>query len=681
MATLQELMDKITELDKTADYKSIGALLTDDVLLVNNDAKLYTCKALACNMSQDSANAYKYAQEAIRLAPDNTYGYLQRGISFFYAGDFKNAVTDFNTVLDTDKQNLEAFFHRANTWYQLQQYEKAIDDYTRALEFDLNKNNPLIYYDRGLAKNALSEYVSAIKDFDKAISLSPEDNYYQAYCDRGVSNFMLGYYDKAREDYNKSLQINEGYYLGHYNSGLLYHKQQLFEDALKDYDRAIEIEKNFAPAYNNEGQIYLNSRDYDKATLNFNKAIALDPGLAVGYLNRGIVSNLNFKYDEALADFIKARDLFDPKIKTVEKYLAFIEDSIKLIEEKFADKKRIESIKAAPEDKEAKAAIERKIDLIIKRVRDAAKSDVTAVVHYTKLFVAEIFVKSTEAKMHYSNSIYMNDPTEGSVLFEFLNDPVITDTYKKGEKASESSIYLGSFLPAEDKKNNTEHVDELLMWRTYGKDENGREGAGSSIIINSAFFKAQNSILPDMAEDPSNSLLNVIYVKKHLDQKTLQIDADSDINKALDEIKVELNALIQLKAHKDAEELFRTEIDKSVYKRLSGISYLFKSSDYEYEHEARIIKYIARNSDNIKFIAQTEAGKPSKRFYIESLNDVLPHIEEIYLGPTVENHQQWSLYFDYEIRQRDKDIKAMTTAPFALNPGSVKILKSETKFQ
>jgi tetratricopeptide (TPR) repeat protein len=681
MATLQELLDKIQELDKTADHRSIGELLTDDVLVANNDARLYICKALSCNMSQDISNAYKYAQEAIKLAPGNTYGYLQRGISFFYAGDFKNAITDLNTVLDTDKQNLEAFLQRAAAWYQLQQYEKAIEDYTRAAEFDLGKNNPVIYYDRGLAKNALSEYVSAIKDFDKAISLSKDDKYYQAYCDRGVSNFMLGYYDKARQDYNKCLDINEGYYLGHYNRGLLAHQQQSFDDALKDYDRTIELEKGFAPAYNNEGHIYLNRGDHDKATVNFNKAIELNPALAVGYLNRGIVSNLNFKYDEALTDFMKARDLFDPKIKTEEKYLAFIEDSIKLIEEKFADKKRIESIKANPEDKAAKAAIERNIDLIINRIRDAARSDVTAVVHYTKLLVAEIYVRSTEAKIYYSNSIYMNDPTEGSVLFEFLNDPVITDTYKKGEKVSESSIYLGSFLPAEDKKSNTAHVDELVMWRTYGKDENGREAAGCSIVINSAFFKAQNSILPGMAEDPSNSLLNVIYVKNHLEQKTLQLDPGSGINAALNDLKVELNALIKLKAQPDAEELFRIEIDKSVYKRLSGISYLFKSSDYEYEHEARIIKYIARSSGNIKFLTQTETGKPSKRFYIESLNDVLPHIKEIYLGPKVENHQQWSLYFDYEIRQRDKDIKAMSTPPFALNPGSVKILRSECKFQ
>ena len=503
MATLQELLDKIKELDKTADYKSIGELLTDDVLVANNDARLYICKALSCNMSQDIANAYKYAQEAIKLAPDNTYGYLQRGFSFFYAGDFKNAITDFNTVLDTDKQNLDAFLQRAAAWYQLQQYEKAIEDYKRAAEFDLGKNNPLLYYDMGLAKNGLSQYVSAIKDFDKAISLSKEDKYYKAYCDRGVSNFMLGYYDKAREDYDKCLHIEERYFLAHYNRGLLAHQQQSFDDALKDYDRALELNKDFEPAYNNKGQIYLIRGDYGKATDNFNKAIELNPALAVAYLNRGIISKLNFKYDSALADFMKARELFDPKLKTDEKYLAFLEDSIKLIEENFAEKKRLDSIRAKPEDKAAKAAIERNIDLIINRIRDAAKSDVTAVVHYTKLLVAEIYVKSTEAKMHYSNSIYMNDPTEGIVLFEFLNNPVITDCYKKGERVSESSIYLGSFLPAEDKKSNTGHVDELVMWRTYGKDENGREAAGCSIVIDSAFFKAQNSILPSMADDPS----------------------------------------------------------------------------------------------------------------------------------------------------------------------------------
>ncbi|MEO8174819.1 MAG: tetratricopeptide repeat protein [Sediminibacterium sp.] len=559
------------------------------------------------------------------------------------------------------------------------EYEKAIEDYSKVIAID--RDNALAFYDRGLTKNALSEYVSAIDDFDKALSIKKD--YYQAYCERGLSHFSLGYYDKALEDYNKSLAIENGYYIAWYNRGLLAHIQGHYEDAIKDYDKVIDIEKNFAPAYNNKGHIYLNTGEYESAIENFSKAIDLNPDLAVAYLNRGIIYNRNFNDDKAYVDFKKALELFKSNPVGNELYKTFLEDSIQLIDEKRTEKKLLDSTKAKPEDKAAKAEIEMRIDQIINRIREAAKSDVKAVVHYTKLSVADIYVKSTDIKMHYSNSIYMNDPTEGSVLFEYLDDMVIKMSYESGEKFSESSVYLGSFLPAEDAKGKTGHEDELVMWRTYGRDEKGNEAAGCSIVIDSAFFKSQNSAtsMAAVADDPSNVLLNVIYIKNDPHEKMLQIEPESDINQALKDIKAELNSLIKLKAQDDVDNLFCAEIDKSVYKRLLGISYLFKSADYEYEHEARIIKYVARNSDNIKGMSQNEAGKPSKRLYIESLNYILPYIKKIYLGPKVENHQEWSLYFDFEIRQRNKIVKGMTPAPYTLNPSSVEMLKSTRKFQ
>jgi hypothetical protein len=76
-----------------------------------------------------------------------------------------------------------------------------------------------------------------------------------------------------------------------------------------------------------------------------------------------------------------------------------------------------------------------------------------------------------------------------------------------------------------------------------------------------------------------------------------------------------------------------------------------------------------------------EAGKPPKRFYIESENNILPFVKRIYLGPKVENHQQWSLYFDYELRQRKKELEKMPDRPYNINPSAIKILRSENKFQ
>jgi tetratricopeptide (TPR) repeat protein len=49
------------------------------------------------------------------------------------------------------------------------QYDKAISDYTKAIE--LNPKHADIYYSRGLAHNKMGQYDKAISDFTEAIKL------------------------------------------------------------------------------------------------------------------------------------------------------------------------------------------------------------------------------------------------------------------------------------------------------------------------------------------------------------------------------------------------------------------------------------------------------------------------------------------------------------------------------
>src|SRR5690606_3283124 len=136
-----------------------------------------------------------------------------------------------------------------------------------------------------------------------------------------------------------------------------------------------------------------------------------------------------------------------------------------------------------------KTRIEDKIERTLENIRKVSKSDAQNVVHYTKLFVSDIYVSSLYSKMHYSNAIYMNDPKEGKMLVKYFNDDRITQAYINGEKRNESSVYLGSFLPAEEDEIGKSYEDELVMWRTYGKDANGKEAAGCNLVLSTDFFK------------------------------------------------------------------------------------------------------------------------------------------------------------------------------------------------
>ena len=71
--------------------------------------------------------------------------------------------------------NAEAYNERGNDYSNLGQYERAIEDYKKAIE--LNPNDDVAYYYRGIAYYFLNQYERALKDFDKALKINPNNTF------------------------------------------------------------------------------------------------------------------------------------------------------------------------------------------------------------------------------------------------------------------------------------------------------------------------------------------------------------------------------------------------------------------------------------------------------------------------------------------------------------------------
>lgn len=103
--------------------------------------------------------------------------------------------------------------------YNEPNYDKAIEDYTKAIE--LNPNFADAYYNRGLAWVAIKEkeYDKAIKDYTKAIELKPDyaDAYYN---ERGLAWKAKGKYKEAINDYTDAIKIKPDFANAYYNMGL-----------------------------------------------------------------------------------------------------------------------------------------------------------------------------------------------------------------------------------------------------------------------------------------------------------------------------------------------------------------------------------------------------------------------------------------------------------------------------
>lgn len=95
----------------------------------------------------------------------------------------------------------------ANDFYRIEEFEKAIEHYSKALK--IRPNLLESYFNRGLAYTRKQGYPNAIADFEKVVSLDP--NIAEAHYTLGLVLEHLRRYDDAIENYNKALEIDPTY--------------------------------------------------------------------------------------------------------------------------------------------------------------------------------------------------------------------------------------------------------------------------------------------------------------------------------------------------------------------------------------------------------------------------------------------------------------------------------------
>ena len=102
-------------------------------------------------------------------------------------------------------QTAEEYFDRGYTKHKLKDYERAIADYTKAIE--INPNDAKIYLSRGASKDYFNDFNGAIADFTKAIEINP--NFASAYFNRGFSKYY------SKDSYGACIDAKKAQDLGY----------------------------------------------------------------------------------------------------------------------------------------------------------------------------------------------------------------------------------------------------------------------------------------------------------------------------------------------------------------------------------------------------------------------------------------------------------------------------------
>ena len=309
--------------------------------------------------------------------------------------------------------------------------------------------------------------------------------------------------------------------------------------------------------------------------------------------------------------------------------------------------------------------------------------------HYTKGSTLQIMLDQEEnekkksifsvsGKTRLYNANYMNDPEEGIVIEQILG-------LDRRDVLEPSSWFLMSF---------TNKTDDLAMWSQYGDDTKGvclvlREDdfsrftsfndvswrketitlspinkMNSTISQLSSYSKnsqneSENKESTDTINDKetqkkseeqgndSNSNIDYLYRIAYVKHKNLKLEQTELFEKP--EIDILEKLLNSLKEKLDIGSKVKEEnYQNAIAECIEEIRYLFKSVDYKYENELRILRYANLDPSNkeIKIDKTSGVGK----LYIERKNSI--QIGEVIFGPKFPNPE----YVTPLLKLLDKEI-------------------------
>ena len=269
--------------------------------------------------------------KAIQLKPDYYSAYDMRARAYVRKGDYTLSIVDRTILIQMVLQRVRnatnlrltnaynervanAYGNRADVYFIASDYNSAIADYTKAMEFDSDKNTSryrAYRHKRGWTYHKNGNYDLAIADcteiMQPRLSVAFGDytlhaKYYH-YMTRGVVYLAKGNYDRAIADFTNAIE--------RYGRGDIMWISDPVIEAM-DFSIFPYTDRNFHARrnpYEHRGEAYLQKGDFDSAIADFTKVLNLFPEASDVYKRRGDAYLQKGNFNRSAADYTKATEL------------------------------------------------------------------------------------------------------------------------------------------------------------------------------------------------------------------------------------------------------------------------------------------------------------------------------------------------------------------------------------
>ena len=261
-----------------------------------------------------------------------------------------------------------------------------------------------------------------------------------------------------------------------------------------------------------------------------------------------------------------------------------------------------------------------------------------SVTHYTGLSSAQAMIMQGSV-FRVSEGAYLNDTSEGTEVFDFLS---VAHSAHAGRGALAEIFaekpFIGSFV------TEIKH-DDPALWRMYAKD-NKAEANGCALTLNMKRFQEslQEPFLASSTGEKESAPEPRFYRVAYRDSQGKDRFIVPGVPKAVEQ---ELNGHMQnLSTTVDAYRALNPSAvgTHDLIELLNEIAYIFKSAEYQYEHELRLVI----KGDGFDKLIKEDRMPPKVYIQLVSLK---PLIEKITFGPRVERPDEWAAAFHYSLLQ------------------------------
>lgn len=211
-------------------------------------------------------------QEAIDTNPDEPMYFSNMAAVYFEMKQFEKAIEECDKGMEICKGANYDFVkagkilaRKANAQVQLGQYDESIATYQAALL----ENNEHTY------KQGLNKAKKAKSEAEAAAYISPEKA--EEHRQKGNELFKAGKFADAIKEYDEGLRRDPKAVAIYSNRCATYIKLMEFPTALKDADKCLDLDPKFVKAYARKGNCHHMMKEYHKAMKSYDDGLKIDP--------------------------------------------------------------------------------------------------------------------------------------------------------------------------------------------------------------------------------------------------------------------------------------------------------------------------------------------------------------------------------------------------------------------